>query len=304
MKTQGLDGWQSFPSYLDLVVPRILETLKRAGLRITFFVVGKDASLEKNAAALRQIVEAGHEIANHSHMHEPWLHLYSQAELEADFDQAEAAILAATGRRPCGFRGPGFSTSPAVRAELRRRGYTYDASLFPTVMGPVARAYFFMTSRLPKEEKARRKGLYGGLRTAFTPLNPYEIEPGLREIPVTTLPLFRTPVHLSYLLFLARFSAPAARLYWRLTLLLCRLTGTAPSLLLHPTDFLDATDVPEMSFFPAMNVPSAQKVELVRHTLSTLRQHWNVLAMDQVAAGRSTPYPAPPDDLAAPRVAA
>ena len=283
VKTQGLDGWQSFPSYLDLVTPRILDLLGELDQRITFFVVGKDASLEKNHAALRAIAGAGHEIANHSFLHEPWLHLYSDAELRADFEQTEAALLEATGQRPRGFRGPGFSTSPAVRALLRERGYVYDASAFPTIIGPLARAWFFMTSKLPKEEKAKRSQLYGSLRSSFGPLNPYEIEPGLIEVPVSTTPFFRTPIHLSYLLFLATVSEPLARLYWRFALTLCRLTGTAPSLLLHPTDFLDASDVPAMAFFPAMKLPAARKIALVRHTLVTLRQHWPVGTMLKAA---------------------
>ncbi|MEQ1748139.1 MAG: polysaccharide deacetylase family protein [Prosthecobacter sp.] len=279
MKTQGCAGWESFPSYLDLVVPRILETLRRSGLRATFFVVGKDAELEKNHAALRSIVEAGHEIANHSFMHEPWLHLYSPEELLSDFEQSESAIREATGCQPRGFRGPGFSTSPAVRAMLIERGYVYDASLFPTVIGALARTYFFMTSKLPPEEKQRRAKLFGSLRDGFSPLVPYQIQPGLLELPVTTMPIFRTPVHLSYLLFLGQFSMPLARAYWALAMALCRTTGVGPSLLLHPTDFLDGHDVPEMSFFPAMKIPAERKIELVRHTLSTLREHWTAGTM-------------------------
>ncbi|TDU73422.1 polysaccharide deacetylase [Prosthecobacter fusiformis] len=289
MKTQGLDGWQDFPSYLDLVTPRILDTMRRAGLRITVFVVGKDASLKKNHAALQSLTEEGHEIANHSHMHEPWLHLYNEKELEAEFDQSEEAIFEATGQRARGFRGPGFSTSAAVRDLLIRRGYRYDASLFPTVMGPVARAYFFFTSQLSPEEKAKRKGLYGNFSNAFSPLTPYQIQPGLLEIPVTTMPVFRTPVHLSYLLFLAQYSMPLARAYWDMAVGLCRLTDVAPSLLLHPTDFLDATDVPALGFFPAMKVPAEKKIELVRHALSSLRSHWGTATMGQVAHDLTAP---------------
>lgn len=288
LKTQGLDGWQSFPSYLDLVTPRILGLLRELDLRITFFVVGKDAALEKNHTALRAIAEAGHEIANHSFLHEPWLHLYDDAQLRADFEQAEAAIEQATGQRPRGFRGPGFSTSPAVRALLAERGYAYDASAFPTVIGPLARAWFFLTSKLPKEEKAKRSQLYGSLRDSFSPLRPYEIAPGLAELPVTTTPFFRTPIHLSYLLFLATVSEPLARLYWRIALTLCRLTGVAPSLLLHPTDFLDAEDAPAMAFFPAMKLPAARKIALVRHTLVTLRQHWQTGPLNEACqAGKA-----------------
>ena len=77
MKTHGDAGWEDFPSYLDLVVPRVLDFLKARRQTITFFVVGQDAALEKNGRALRAISAAGHEIGNHSFRHEPWLHCYS-----------------------------------------------------------------------------------------------------------------------------------------------------------------------------------------------------------------------------------
>ncbi|MDH4476137.1 MAG: polysaccharide deacetylase family protein [Verrucomicrobiaceae bacterium] len=297
LKTQGIDGWQDFPSYLDLVTPRILSLLSELNLPITFFVVGKDASLEKNHAALRSITEAGHEIANHSFLHEPWLHLYSDAELRADFEQTEAALLTATGQRPRGFRGPGFSTSPAVRSLLVERGYTYDASLFPTLIGPLARAWFFLTCKLPPEEKAKRSKLYGSLSDSLSSLHPYEIQPSLVEVPVTTTPFFRPPIHLSNHLFLYTVSEPLARLYWRIAITLCRLTSTAPSLLLHPTDFLDATDVPAMAFFPGMKLPSARKIALVRHTLTTLQKHWHLGPMlphaQSAPTSSSSSYPSP-----------
>jgi hypothetical protein len=300
LKTQGLEGWQTFPSYLDQVTPRILNLLEELKLPITFFIVGQDAALEKNHAALQSIAAAGHEIANHSFLHEPWLHLYSEAELLADFEQTEAALLLATGQHPVGFRGPGFSTSPAVRALLKQRGYTYDASLFPTVIGPLARSWFFLTSKLPKEEKAKRSQLYGSLKDSFSSLQPYEIEPGLMEVPVTTAPFFRTPIHLSYLLFLSSFSEPLARLYWGLVIRLCRLTGVAPSLLLHPTDFLDADDVPAMAFFPAMRLPAERKIRLVRHTLTCLQKHWQVGPLIQQVTAAAAPRKAPPTATQAP----
>lgn len=62
LKTSGDAAWQTFPGYLDLVVPRILSVLERHDLKITFFIVGQDAALPSNAKALRSIADAGHEI--------------------------------------------------------------------------------------------------------------------------------------------------------------------------------------------------------------------------------------------------
>jgi peptidoglycan/xylan/chitin deacetylase (PgdA/CDA1 family) len=72
-------------------VPRFLEIMKRRSQRITVFVVGQDAELDGNKAALRSIADAGHEIGNHSFHHEPWLHLYSEDQAEAEIARAEQA---------------------------------------------------------------------------------------------------------------------------------------------------------------------------------------------------------------------
>jgi hypothetical protein len=285
LKTHGDRGWESFPTYFPLVVPRILDFLKARQLRITFFVVGQDAALVENRAALTAIASAGHEIGNHSFRHEPWLHLYSESEIDAELARAEESITAATGQRPVGFRGPGFSLSPATLRVLSRRGYRYDASTFPTFLGPLARAYYFMTARLSAAELRRRRRLFGTFQEGFRPLRPYRWRTegaGLIEIPVTTMPLLKTPIHVSYLLYLATFSRRLALAYFETALCLCRWTGTPLSLLLHPLDFLGCDDTADLSFFPGMTLPSAAKLDLVGEVLTrltarfaprTLREH-------------------------------
>jgi len=287
LKTHGDPGWEAMPSYLDCVVPRVLEILKRRGLRITFFVVGQDAALEKNRDALRQLAAAGHEIGNHSHRHEPWLHLYSEEELERELVEAEEHIEAATGRRPNAFRGPGYSVSETTLRVLLRRGYRYDASTFPTFLGPLARAYYFMTSKLSAEEKRKRAKLFGSMRDGLRPLRPYRwrlAEGSLLEMPVSTLPVFRVPIHLSYVLYLSVFSSWLARVYFGGALRLCRLAGVEPSILLHPLDFLSVTDVPSLSFFPAMGLSVERKLERTEHCLEQLQALFDVRSLGEHAA--------------------
>ena len=119
LKTHGDAGWDEYPSYLDIVVPRVLGFLKGRGHRITWFIVGKDAAEPKHHPVLRSLVTAGHEVANHSFHHEPWLHLYSEAEIDAELAKTEDAIEQATGARPKVFQklqGQGQSVNSAVRS--------------------------------------------------------------------------------------------------------------------------------------------------------------------------------------------
>lgn len=295
LKTHGDAGWQSLPSYLDTLVPRVLELLARHRLAITWFVVGQDAALPRNAEALGAIAPAGHEIGNHSFHHEPWLHLYTPAQIAAEIARAEDAIAEATGAVPRGFRGPGFSLSLAVLETLADRSYAYDCSTFPTFIGPVARAYYFFTAKLSPEERAKRRLLFGGMREGLRPLTPYRWQlaggRSLLEIPVTTMPGTRAPFHLSYVLYLATFSEALARRYWQAGLRACRLAGVEPSILLHPLDFLGAEDATGLDFFPAMRLPAADKLALVDDCLGDLTRAFRVLpvgAHAEAIAARGT----------------
>jgi len=284
MKTHGDVGWEAYPSYLDIVVPRVLDILKQHNLTITFFVVGQDASREKNHNALRLISEAGHEIGNHSFNHEPWLHLYEEEEIVKELADTENAIEQVTGKKPVGFRGPGYSLSKTVLKVLHDRGYAYDCSTFPTFLGPLARAYYFMTTDLSEEEKVQRKKLFGTFSEGLRPLKPYQwsINNGtIPEIPVTTMPIFKVPIHLSYILFVANYSSFLAILYFRFALLLCQLTGVQPSILLHPLDFLELQDAPELVFFPAIKMPLDKKLDIVNRAFTLLTSKYEVVNMKE-----------------------
>jgi hypothetical protein len=282
MKTHGDPGWETFPSYLDVVIPRVLKVLKDQNLTITFFIVGQDAALEKNRNAIQSIATAGHEIGNHSYDHEPWLHTYNLQQIRDEIAKASWSIEQITGSVPIGFRGPGYTFSNDLLLVLAESGYLYDASTLPTFLGPLARAYYFMTSKLSPSQIAERKKLFGTLSDGFRPNRPHYQKTAtgkIIEIPVTTLPIFRIPFHVSYILYLSSFSPWMGLLYFRVALWLCKLTGTRPSLLLHPLDFLDEEEVPELSFFPAMKIPREKKMKIVREVIRLLTKEYNVIPL-------------------------
>jgi hypothetical protein len=296
MKTHGDQGWESFPSYVDVVVPRFLEMLDEFGWKITVFVVGQDAALEKNREALQMIPAAGHEIGNHSFQHEPWLHLYTEDRVRDEISRAEDTIAEATGRRPEGFRGPGYSYSRTTLGVLKSRDYLYDASTFPTFLGPVARAYYFLTSSLPEGERKKRAALFGKLKDGLQPIRPYYWGLGdgpILEIPVSTLPIFKVPVHFSYLLYISTFSRALARGYFRLALKLFKATGAQPSFLLHPLDFLGREDVSALAFFPAMNMSANTKIETMRSFFEILDRWGRIMPLGEFARGPVSELPLP-----------
>jgi hypothetical protein len=85
-----------------------------------------------------------------------------------------------------------------------------------------------------------------------------------------------------------------AQPYFRSALAACKLGGIAPSLLLHPLDFLDANDVPSLAFFPAMRMPAERKLAALERALQAYREAFDVVPVGEHAAaialaGRARP---------------
>ncbi len=282
MKTHGDKGWESFPSYFDKFIPDFLQILESFRLKITFFVIGQDAALEKNRIFLKLIASSGHEIANHSFNHDPFIQLYNKDELTEEIVKAENAIVEATGIKPVGFRGPGFSWGKDLFEVLLNNGYIYDASTFPTFLGPLARKFYFASAKLTPDEKEKLKNLYGGFSEGFRSINPYFWQVNgkkIREIPVSTFPVLKFPVHLSYLLYLAKYSEKLMFFYLNSAIKMAKLTKTEMSFLLHPTDILGGDVVPELSFFPGMELSTLQKKEIFAKILRILNSNFTLVPM-------------------------
>ena len=288
MKVHGDAGWEKFPSYLDIVLPITLDVLDKLDIKITFFIVGQDAAIEKNHYILKMIVDRGHEVANHSFHHESWLKTYSKEKIEEEIIIAEEAILKATGKRTNMFRGPGFSWSNDLLEVLEKRNYIFDASLLPTYISPLMRKYYFWKSKLSKEEKDSRKELFGSFKESFYPLKPYTWKlpnkKDLLEIPVTTMPVFKIPFHQSYLIYISNISMGLMKVYLRFSILMCKITKTPPSYLLHPLDLIGSDHVPELAFFPGMNIQSEKKVKIFETAMTILKNNFELLPMGEFAA--------------------
>jgi hypothetical protein len=136
-----------------------------------------------------------------------------------------------------------------------------------------------MTAKLDQKQKQERNILFGTVRDALRPLDPYKWDTGLVEIPVTTMPLLRAPIHFSYIIYLSRFSRSLALGYYRAALRMCEMTGTQPSLLLHPLDFMGKEDVSTLNFFPGMDLAREPKLELMGTLVDDLRSRFQVVPM-------------------------
>jgi len=287
LKTHGDDRWKDYPSYYSTVVPILINLFNEFDLKLTFFIVGQDAALEKNKPWLKTIVAAGHEIGNHSFNHEPWMHTYSDEQITEEITSAHHAIKEATNADIVGFRSPGFCYSKHIFETVSQLGYQFDASIFPSIIGPLARLYYlFGAKNMTQEQRETRQTLFGRFSDGFHSLKPFTWDTNkitLLEIPVTTMPIFRLPFHMSYIIWLSRYSKSLALFYFNTAVRLCRLFGIEPSLILHPTDLLGKEDAPEMSFFPGMDLERKHKISIIKSAITSLQKSYDLVKMSEHA---------------------
>jgi peptidoglycan/xylan/chitin deacetylase (PgdA/CDA1 family) len=100
--------------------PIVLEILREAGARATFFLVGEQ--VERRPALAAEIVAAGHRVELHCYRHRNALRLTARQFLD-DAERARAAIEEASGQTIADHRPPyGIYSAAALRA-CRRHGW-------------------------------------------------------------------------------------------------------------------------------------------------------------------------------------
>ena len=98
---------------------RILDVLKRNGVRATFFCTGNFA--EHAPEVMKRIMDEGHEVACHGVDH--W------QPADTDFARSKEIVERITGQTVYGYRQPRMF--PVLESEIRRVGYRYNSSLNP-----------------------------------------------------------------------------------------------------------------------------------------------------------------------------
>lgn len=124
-------SWHRWPSRVTRPVERLLELLARAESRATFFVLGWVA--EHHPALVRQIHDAGHEVASHGWGHRRVPHL-GPSRFRESVRRSRELLEDITGHAVVGYRAPSFSITRGHEWALDillSEGFRYDSSLFP-----------------------------------------------------------------------------------------------------------------------------------------------------------------------------
>lgn len=174
--------WSDYPLRVVDNTQLVLNLLGHYGVTATFFVLGWVA--ERCPALVKDIHNAGHEVACHGYGHQRVIS-QSRQEFRDDIRRSKALLENLIGQAVLGYRAPSYSISmDSLWAfdELYEAGYLYDSSVFP-----VQHDYYGIPDwpRFPFNVIRITDG-------SWAPGTSYESQPAgntdcILEIPITTL---------------------------------------------------------------------------------------------------------------------
>ena len=120
MMSQGAYSWK-------IGVWRVLDVLRRYGIKTTFFVPG--LVVEQHQEMIDGILKDGHEIAHHSHTHR-WIVSLTPEEEAEEMQKGIEAIVKATGRAPRGWRSPAAEITDYTKELMLKHEFSYSSNFF------------------------------------------------------------------------------------------------------------------------------------------------------------------------------
>jgi hypothetical protein len=280
---------------LERALPRAAQLFRARGIRVTWFVVGRDADAALasadqatragNAARLRALAEAGDELGNHSYSHPYELARLGAPETADEIDLCDRVLRAITGAPVRGFRAPGYDLSPVMLDVLARRGYRYDSSVFPAPAYYAAKAVVMAALAAVGRPSG---AVLTNPRALVAPTRPYRPamnapwrrgQAPLVELPVAVTPWLRLPAIGTSLLV-----APAVvrrrivdhmarRAFWNFEL--------------HGIDFADAEldGIPGelVARQPDLRLPIGEKLDRLGALLDRLAARWTFATLAEIA---------------------
>jgi peptidoglycan/xylan/chitin deacetylase (PgdA/CDA1 family) len=263
-------GDVSSDAVFDVALERLSEWARSLGVPLTLFVIGSTLERKANGEKLRALADAGHELGNHTFGHRYDLTRLDGATMLSEIEFAQDAIWRATGRRPVGFRAPGYTVTDALLGLLEHSGFLYDSSVFPCPMywglKGVAISAIWLRGR-------RSHSVLDTPRVLTAPTRPYRIGhpywkegAGLLELPIQVTRGARLP----YIGTSVTVAGPV------IARQLTRAVAGEPlvNLELHGIDVLDASDGLEklVPFQHDVRIPYQRKLSALTAAVETLRQ--------------------------------
>lgn len=266
-------------------VPRIVAFAAEQRIPLTLFVVSDDLASNDNLRAVGDAQDRGASIESHSASHRYDLVRLPDAEIAREVISSFDDIARRLGKRPEGFRAPGYNVSRAVFDAIESVGARFDSSVFPcpayyaAKMAAIARIWAGGGSST---------STFGDPRWLFAPSSPYVPSrtrgfaagsPRRRflEIPIQVSKFARLPI-IGTTLALAGHRG--------VSLLLAGLRPSLWNLTFHAIDFADGREVsPDLRRVSReLAVPLDERLAIYRKVFDSVRASGYAFASMREAA--------------------
>ena len=98
--------------------PQILKILKSYNAKATFFCIGKH--IEQHPDIIKEIINDGHTIGNHSYSHSPFFDFYGKRKVIAEIKKTDDVIEKLIGKKMNLFRPPYGVTNPSISKAIKQ----------------------------------------------------------------------------------------------------------------------------------------------------------------------------------------
>lgn len=98
------------------------------GVKATYFCVGNELNNQSNADVIKNTFRSGNGIANHTYNHPFGLCELSTEKIKEEIELCDRILTHITGKKPIGFRTPGYALNTEIVNTLEDLGYKYDSS--------------------------------------------------------------------------------------------------------------------------------------------------------------------------------
>lgn len=288
-KPWQLDG----DRFLEGVMPSFLELFAELDIRATFFAIARNARSALGARVHRSLVEAGHEVANHTLSHVQAFRTLDPAGRLREIVDGQKILEDATGKPVVGFRAPAYDMDATTLGILLDRGYRYDSSLNPT-------PFFIPMKWIMRSLTWRRHVGLGTWSHRFAPTSPHwywrsssgasTLErgatppsagtPSLVELPLSIVPGIRFP-------FYGTITQILGSRWFGMALAAIRRRPQAINYSLHALELAPtgrAEDLGNLGVVPGYGKSSGRKAAVMRATLGQLAAGSTFITLSELAA--------------------
>ena len=266
----------------DDALPRFLDVFDEFDVKATFFVVGKDARSVGNQTRIREIVDRGHEIANHTYHHHQHFGECGRQEKVADIVDADKILSDVIGGKIHGFRPPNWGVDGDVIQTLESLGYGYVSSVFPSrAVSVINSINWFLNGGQMQRVKGNTIEIGKASKLPYHPdvERPWRRgQSSILEMPRTVLPILQLPFLGTLLFFLGKSFFRSSYAWFRMfpRPLLYEVHG------IQLLDYFQTVRDERLKAKPGMGWSVERKMDTYRYMLRCFRRNYEFTTMNRL----------------------